>query len=273
MFEGVDVAFTSLDVDLLSPGRFQTRTEFSEVALNELAADLKAMGINYNPIIIRPINRTSYEIIAGERRWRAAQIAGISKLMCLVGKFDYEQASTIAISENLQREDLNPIERATGFKRMIDELGFTQLEVANTVHKSRGAVANSVRLLSLNIRVRDQLISGRITEGHGKALLALDVKDQVSMSDKVRINDWSVRKLEEEVKKILKPKKHPEPPLSVDFDIKSLEEEISESLGHPLRIHINKMTGAGKLEVDFYNPNDFDAALERIRESLNIEKI
>ncbi|NIB40739.1 ParB/RepB/Spo0J family partition protein [Pseudomaricurvus alkylphenolicus] len=272
LFANVEVTLQAIDVDKLSPGIYQNREHFDEKALQELAQSLISCGGNISPLNVRPRGKDKFEIIAGERRWRAAQIAGLDKLLCLVGDFSDRQAASITVSENLQREDLNPIEQAQGYQRMSQEFDLTHKEIAESVGKSRVAISNSLRLLSLSLGVRDMLKRGTLSEGHGRTLLGLDPRDQVAVANKARRNEWSVRKLETYIRELNSPKEDL-PPSNEDFDIKALEDEVSQQLGHPFRIRLDKRTGKGEFRINFYNAVDFEAALDRIRDTLQLEKL
>ncbi len=270
-FDHTPTVIKTIRRELCDRGTFQTRTQFDEEALNDLAADLRQVGINHTPIMVRPKLGGRYEIIAGERRVRAAGKADIQTLLALVGDFSDQQAAFLTITENLQRENLNPIEEAEGFKRLQLEFELTQKQMAETVSKSRVYVTNSLRLLTLKLGVRDEIIAGRLEAGHGKVIAGLDPNLQVDMARRAARNNWSVRVVEEKVRKINAPKAPP-PPLNEDWDMKGLEEEISETLGHPFRIRHNPKTGSGKFEISYANAIDFEAALDRIRDNLKIDK-
>lgn len=192
--------FKHLGTDQLSRGKYQPRTEFNPDALDELAASIKEQGI-IEPIIVRPIADHHYEIIAGERRWRAAQIAGLNDVPCIVRRYTDEEAAEVTIIENIQREDLNPIEEARAYQKLMDEFQYIHEEIAAAVGKSRTKITNSLRLLKLDSRVQDLLIEGKLSQGHGKVLAGVALDQQYALALQCIKHQWSVRKLEQSIKK------------------------------------------------------------------------
>src|SRR6185436_6456648 len=188
----------SLAIDSLEPGRYQPRLRIDDEALGELAESIKAHGV-VQPILVRPLAAGGYEIIAGERRWRAARMAGLSSVPALVRDVPDRSALAIALIENIQREDLNPLEEATGLKRLIDELGMTHAETAEALGRSRAAITNSLRLLELAPPVQELLREGKLDMGHGRALLALPPLAQIELAREAAAKGLSVREVENRV--------------------------------------------------------------------------
>src|SRR5215208_3302358 len=191
-----------LDIDMLTRGRYQPRQEFDPEKLQELADSIKSTDGLLQPIVVRPIANNRYEIVAGERRWRAAQLAKLTEVSCLVFEYSDEQALQAAIVENISRTDLNPIEEARAYQRLIDEFHYLHEEVAASVGKSRVAITNSLRLLKLDPLIQNYLIKGQLTEGHGKILASLSLLHQISLANLCVEKVWNVRKLELEAKKL-----------------------------------------------------------------------
>ncbi|MBB3048886.1 ParB family chromosome partitioning protein [Litorivivens lipolytica] len=263
LFEGVDVEFLRVDPSLCNRGAFQSRTHFDEQELANLAEALKSTGGNYNPVIVRPRLAGGYEILAGERRVRAAIMAKLQVLI-MVGKFDDEQSAIITVTENLQRENLNPIEEAEGLAQMAGELGLTHREIGELIGRSRMYVSNKLLLLNLDISVKDYLRAGKLSDGHAKAIVGLAKPQQRELARKAVSHEWTVRRLEEEAKKLRTPDPTP-PPYHKDRDIALLEEDLSETVGQPCRIQYNDKTGAGELKIRFFGNSDFEGILSRLR--------
>jgi len=253
-----------LPVDLLQRGRYQPRRDFAQEQLQELADSIRSQGI-IQPIVVRSVASGRYEIIAGERRWRAAQLAGLSEVPTLVKDLSDEAALAIAIIENIQREDLNPLEEAVGLQRLIDEFGMTQQEVAESVGKSRTTVTNLLRLLSLQPEVKTLLENGDIEMGHAKALLALDGLAQIQVAKTVADKGLSVRETEDLVRKWNTAAGNSKTPAkAVDPDIRHLQQKLSDKLGaHVALQHTAK--GAGKLVIKYNSLDELDGILEHIQ--------
>ncbi|MCS6785984.1 MAG: ParB/RepB/Spo0J family partition protein [Thiobacillaceae bacterium] len=251
----------TLPVESLKPGRYQPRTRMDEAALAELAESIRAQGL-MQPILARPVDGEQYEIIAGERRWRASRMAGLSEVPVLVREVDDAAALKMALIENIQREDLNPLEEAQGLQRLIEEFGMTHQAVAESVGRSRAAVTNTLRLLSLAKPVQAMLMDGKLEMGHARALLALPPARQTETAHEVVRRGLSVREVERLVARLLKPR----PPQAVqkDRDVQRLEEELSQHLGTPVRISANRK-GAGRVTIEFSNLDQLDGLLERLR--------
>jgi len=256
----------SLPIDRLKPGKYQPRTRMDEDSLADLSLSIKAQGV-IQPILVRVIDPTPgserYEIIAGERRWRAAQLAGLSEVPVLVRAIPDEQALAMALIENIQREDLNPLEEAMGLQRLIDEFGLTHQQAAEAVGRSRPAASNLLRLLQLTAPVQDLLMEGKIDMGHARALLPLSGAAQVAAAQRIVHKGLSVREAERLAQHLLNPPK-PAAAHEVDRDLLRLQEELSDSLGATVTIRASKK-GAGKVVIDFASLDQLDELLARIR--------
>ena len=260
---------TLIPIIKIEPNRAQPRTRFDEDALQELADSIKQYGI-IEPIVVQKRDN-HYEIIAGERRWRAAHLAGLKEVPVVVKEYSEDEIFTIALIENIQREDLNPIEEAVAYQKLIQELKLKQDEVAEKVSKSRTAITNSMRLLKLDQRVQQMLIDEMISEGHGRALLPItDPEEQFSLAMKVFDEKLSVRETEKLIKKVQEEKKSPkkepeaEETKDVSFVYKGLEEKLKRALGTKVEIK-NKADNTGKIEIEYYSMDE----LERIVELMN----
>ena len=251
-----------LPLDALQPGRYQPRLRIEPEALNELAESIKAHGV-VQPILARPLAAGRYEIVAGERRWRAARIAGLTSVPALVRDVPDRHALAIALIENIQREDLNPLEEAAGLKRLIEELGMTHAETAEALGRSRAAITNSLRLLELAPPVQELLREGRLDMGHGRALLALPTLAQIELAREAVAKRLSVREVESRVAAA-----HTRAPRArnrPDRDVARLEEEVSQRLGTTVRIRQAGKKGAGRLIVHYANLGHLEALLEKLR--------
>ena len=255
-----------LPIENLQPGKYQPRTHMEQEALGELAASIKAQGV-MQPVLVRPIGEGRYEIVAGERRWRAARMAGLTVVPTLVRDIPDQQALAAALIENIQREDLNPLEEAVGIQRLIQEFGLTHQAVADSLGRSRAAVTNLLRLLELAPPVRELLSHGKLDMGHARALLALPVTTQVALARASVEHQWSVREVEQRVAAALK---GPTTPSSasrrpVDRDVARLQEELSQRLGTTVEIRGGAKKGAGKLMITYRTLDQLDALLARLR--------
>ncbi len=260
---------TLLPIIKIEPNRAQPRTRFDEDALQELADSIKQYGI-IEPIVVQK-RENHYEIIAGERRWRAARIAGLKEVPVVVKEYSEDEIFTIALIENIQREDLNPIEEAVAYQKLIQELKLKQDEVAEKVSKSRTAITNSMRLLKLDQRVQQMLIDEMISEGHGRALLPIsDPEEQFTLAMKVFDEKLSVRETEKLIKKLQEeknaPAKQEEEVKDVSFIYKSLEEKLKRTLGTKVEIK-NKANNTGKIEIEYYSMDELERIVE-LMESL-----
>jgi len=249
-----------LDIDRIQRGKFQPRQNFDQQSLQELADSIRAQGV-IQPVVVRP-EGNHFELVAGERRWRAAQMAGLQKIPVVVRDIDAKAAAAIALIENIQREDLNPLEESAAFMRLIDEFDLTHQQVADSVGRSRAAVSNLLRLLDLADPVKDQVNLGLLDMGHARALLALIRHDQIEVANLVVKRGLSVRATEQLVKRTLKGQSDKESPDS-DPDIRRLETRISEKLGAAVKIKSGKQ-GSGKLIISFHNSDELDGILEHL---------
>ncbi len=259
-----DQTLRHIPVDLIQRGKYQPRTDMHQEALQELAESIKVQGV-MQPIVVRPISDERFEIIAGERRWRASQLAGLDKIPAVIRLVPDESAIAMALIENIQRENLNPIEEATALKRLQDEFELTQQEVADAVGKSRSTVTNLLRLMGLTPEVRVMLEHGDLEMGHARALLTLESEQQGEAAKTVSGKGLSVRQTEELVRKILagpKPKKSAE--MDVDPDIRRLEETLSEKLGSRVQIQ-HSTKGSGKVTLKYNNLDELDGILAHIK--------
>ena len=248
-------------LDLIQRGKYQPRAEFDEAALDELALSIKSQGL-MQPIVIRSIGPQKYEIIAGERRWRAAQIAGLNSIPALVRTVNDEAAIAMSLIENIQREDLNPIEEALALKRLQNEFKLTQQEVANAVGRSRTAVTNLMRLVGLHAEVQKMLQTGLLEMGHARAILTLSDTKQVDFARTIAKQSLSVRQTEELVRKSSNPKKVVSE-RSIDPNIKKLEEGLGEKLGAKVLIE-HKLNGRGRLIITYNSLDELDGILEHL---------
>ena len=256
----------TLNVAALRPGKYQPRTRMDPGSLEELAASIKAQGV-MQPILVRPVDGSGYEIIAGERRWRAAQIAELAEVPCLVREIPDEAALAMSLIENIQREDLNPLEEASGIQRLIDEFGMTHQQAADAVGRSRPAASNLLRLLNLARPVQELLMAGDIDMGHARAILPLDGASQIQLANQVAARGLSVRDTERLVQQTVnpRPKKAAVPP---DRDLQRLEEEIADVMGATVRIRANRK-GAGEITLQFGSLDQLDGLLARLRGPLD----
>lgn len=255
-----------VDIQKVEPNRNQPRKNFDEDALLELADSIKQFGV-LQPLIVQD-KKDYYEIIAGERRWRAAKMAKLKEIPVLIKKFTDQEIVEISLIENIQREDLNPIEEAVAFKRLLDEFHLKQDEVAERVSKSRTAVTNSMRLLKLTEKVQQMVIDDMLTTGHARALIAIeDPEKQYSIAQKIFDEKLSVRETEKLVKNVqaekeIEPAKET-PPVDPKLDIlyQDLEEKMKHILGTKVIIH-KKDAKKGKIEIDYYSPEELDRIVE-----------
>ena len=250
-------------INKVEPNREQPRKDFDEDALMELADSIKQFGV-LQPILVQK-KKDYYEIIAGERRWRAAKLAGLKEVPIIVKEFTEQEIVEISLIENIQRENLNPIEEAMAYKRLLKEFNLKQDEVAERVSKSRTAVTNSMRLLKLNDRVQQMIIDDMISTGHARALLAIeDEEQQYMLANKIFDEKLSVRETEKLVKALKNPKKEEKKPeVDNQFVYTNLEEQMKSLIGTKVSVHA-KANGKGKIEIEYYSPDD----LERIYELL-----
>jgi len=256
-------ALGTLPIEALQPGRYQPRTRMDPEALAELAGSIKAQGV-MQPILVRPLEAGRYEILAGERRWRAARMAGLPEVPALIREVPDRSAAAIALIENLQREDLNPLEEATGVKRLIEEFGLTHVEAAEALGRSRVAVTNALRLLELAPPVQELVREGKLDMGHARALVTLPQLKQVELARLAVAKQLSVRQVEALVAGLAR-RPGPAPAARVDRDVARLEEEVSQRLGTSVKIQTGVKPGTGKLVVQYSTLDQLDALLQKLR--------
>ena len=253
-----------LELSVLKAGKYQPRTLIEQEKLNELAESIKVQGV-ISPIIVRAIANGRYEIIAGERRYRASKIAGRKTIPAIIRTVDDKNALAMALIENMQREDLNAMEEALGVKRLIEEFGFTHEAAADAIGRSRSGTTNLLRLLNLTEPVQQMLIKGQIDMGHARALLALSGADQIQAANEVVVRQLSVREAEKLVQEFTaKPKAKKEKKAAlVSRDDQILNERLSESIGAPVHVVYGKK-GRGQVVIDFADLDDLDAIISKL---------
>ncbi len=255
-----------LKVDQLRPGKYQPRSYMDDAALQTLAASIKTQGI-MQPILVRHIDDDHYEIIAGERRWRASQIAGLEEVPVLVREIADESALAMALIENIQRENLNPLEEAQGIKRLVDEFNMTHEKAAEAVGRSRVAVSNLLRLLTLSAPVQDMLMHNKLDMGHARALIGLDNAQQVMLAEKIVQNNLSVREVEDLVKGIAKMNTasaaKPSHKTNINHDVLRLQEALSDKLGASVSISA-RQNGAGVMKINYASLDQLDEIIAKI---------
>jgi len=251
-----------LKVDLLQPGKYQPRTHMDEAALKELADSIRMQGV-MQPILVRPVGGGRYEIIAGERRWRAARMAGLSDVPALVREVPDNAALAMALIENIQREDLNPLEEANGIQRLVTEFNITHDKAAEMVGRSRSAVSNLLRLLALSEPVRDLLHQGKLDMGHARALLALTGMQQIETARLIAGRGMSVRETEKLVGRLLRGTPAKKSRKTSDRDVLRLQEELAQKLGTKIEIKAGNK-GRGAVVIQYSNLDQLDAILARL---------
>ncbi|MBB3169828.1 ParB/RepB/Spo0J family partition protein [Simiduia aestuariiviva] len=263
-----DGLLTELPVEFIQRGKYQPRRDMHQEALEELAASIKAQGV-MQPIVVRiistePDGSPRYEIIAGERRWRATQLAGIDKIPAVVRDVPDEAAIAMALIENIQREDLNPVEEAVALKRLQDEFDLTQQEVADAVGKSRTTVTNLLRLIALAEDVKKMLEHGDLEMGHARCLLTLDEIDQREIARQVAARGLSVRQTEALVRKVQQEQTKAVPAQAISPDVRHLEESLAEHIGVPVQLQ-QSAKGKGKLVLSYNSLDELDGILAHLR--------
>jgi ParB family transcriptional regulator, chromosome partitioning protein len=253
---------TTVAVQRIRPGKYQPRTRMDQEALAELAASIKSQGL-MQPLVVRPVERDRYELIAGERRWRAAQMAGLEEVPVLVRDVPDEAALAMSLIENIQRENLNPMEEAAGIAQLIDEFKMTHEQAADAVGRSRSATTNLLRLLKLAKPVQAMVLESVLEMGHARALLALDGARQIEAANRVAARGLSVREAEALVQKLLRGKAARRK-ASVDRDLARLEEEVSERLGTTVEIRSGRK-GSGKVVLHYSSLDHLDQLLRKLR--------
>jgi ParB family chromosome partitioning protein len=252
---------TPLAVDTLQPGRYQPRGRVDPESLAGLTESIKSQGV-MQPILARPLGGGRYEILAGERRWRAARMAGLATVPALVREVSDRHAAAIALIENLQREDLNPLEEAAGVKRLIEEFGMTHAEAAETLGRSRVAVTNALRLLELAPPVQELVREGKLDMGHARALLGLPALKQIEIARLAATKQLSVRQVEHLVAALAR--RGAPARARTDRDVARLEEEWSQRLGTTVKIQAGTKPGSGKLVLHYTTLDQLDALLRKL---------
>ena len=260
-----DGALETLAVSAIQPGRYQPRRHFDDAALDELAASIKTQGL-LQPLVVRAVARGRYELIAGERRWRAAQRAGLTELPALVREVPEQTVLALALIENIQREDLSPLEEAQALQRLIEEFGLTHQQTADAVGRSRAAVSNLLRLLELTAPVRALLDTRKLEMGHARALATLPDKLAVRLAEQAAAEGWSVRDLEAAARAAQTPSTAPRPAArkARDADLVALERELSERLATRVQLKAGR-GGRGTLLLHYHSLDALDGLLARLR--------
>ena len=256
----------TLLISELQPGKYQPRSIMQEEALLALSQSILKQGV-MQPIIVRPVGNNQYEIIAGERRWRAAKLANLNEVPVIIKNIPDESALAMALIENIQRENLNPLEEAVGIKRLIDEFNMTHEEAADAVGKSRVTVSNLLRLLTLTKPVQDRLLNGKIDMGHERALIGLEGSQQIMLCEEIIQKNLSVREVETLVKNLQNGYKTgaiSSSPKKTNADVRQLEESLAEALGASVTIDAKK-NGSGILKVHYRNLEQLDEILKKIK--------
>ena len=252
-----------LPVATIRPGRYQPRTNMDETALTELADSIRTHGV-VQPIVVRETPAGDYELIAGERRWRAAQMAGLDVIPSVVRRVADEIALAVGLIENIQRENLNPVEEANGLRRLLDEFGLTHQQVADSIGRSRAAVSNLLRLLNLDPAVRAHLENGRLEAGHARAILSLPREQQLAAADTVIQQRLSVRQTEQLVRRYLSGKrKEKRKTTPKDADLRQLEEELSQQLA--ATVSLEQRGQGGRVLIEYNSLDELEGILERLR--------
>ena len=250
-----------LPIEYLQRGKYQPRQTFDNESLRDLAQSIQSQGL-IEPLVVRQIEDQRYEIIAGERRWRASMLAGLTEVPCLIGNYTDEQTAAVSLIENIQREDLNLLEEAKGYQRLHTEFHFNQDDIGVLVGKSRSHIANMLRLLSLCEPVQELLRSRQLSLGHARALVGLSPTQQQTYAQNIHKEGWSVRRLEEEVRLSKLPSKN-DTPNSANKDVMRLQSQLSEYMGTPVKIDSDHDAG-GWLKIKFFDNDTLAGLLERI---------
>jgi ParB family chromosome partitioning protein len=251
-----------IPVDLIERGRYQPRTHFDEESLKSLADSIRAQGV-VQPIVVRPLSKGRYELVAGERRWRAAQAAGLGEIPAVVRDMADDAALAIALIENIQREELNPLEEARALRRLVDEFDMTHQAAADAVGRSRASISNALRLLDLTPSVAELLDAGSLEMGHARALLALESHAQRTAAEHIVAKRLTVRQAEALVRTVLAPPKVPAQSAGGDPDIERLEQRLSQHLGTQVKVQ-HRSGGRGRVTIDYHSLDELDGVLSRI---------
>ena len=252
----------TLPVENLQPGKYQPRTHMDQVSLESLADSIRAQGI-MQPIVVRLVDGGKYEIIAGERRWRASQLAGLKEVPVIIREIADDDALAMALIENIQRENLNPIEEANGIQRLIEEFNMTHESAAQAVGRSRSAVTNLLRLQNLHGVVQEMLAQAKLDMGHARALLMLDGAKQIAAAEEIVQNQLSVRAAEQLVKKLSSAVRAPTKAAAKDRDVLRLQETLAQRLGAAVAIDSSK-NGSGTLKIRYASLDQLDEILSKI---------
>lgn len=256
-------SLATLAVGKLQPGKYQPRTHMDQASLESLADSIRSQGI-MQPIIVRLVSDDQYEIIAGERRWRASQLAGLTEVPVIIKEIPDEAALAMALIENIQRENLNPIEEANGIQRLINEFDMTHETAAQAVGRSRSAVTNLLRLQNLHAVVQEMLADARLDMGHARALLTLDGAKQIAAAEEIVQNQLSVRSAEQLVKKLSSAAAAPTKVSAKDRDVLRLQDTLSQQLGAVVTVDVSK-NGSGTLKIRYASLDQLDEIISKIR--------
>ena len=259
----VGVSLLNVPLEQLQRGRYQPRKDMNATALQELADSIKTQGV-MQPIVVRMLSDSSYEIVAGERRWRAAQMAGLDSIPAIIRQISDETAMAMALIENIQREDLNPMEQATAMHRFVEEFGLTHQQIAEAVGKARATVSNLLRLMALPRDVKTLLEHGDIEMGHARALLALPDNQQTEAAKLTVAKGFSVRQTESLVRSLLAAQDAPQPQKRIDPNVAQLQQNLMDTLGAAVQIDYNKK-GQGKLIIRYNSFEELDGILAHIQ--------
>lgn len=257
--------FQRLAIDVIQRGRYQPRTNFNLDALQELADSIKAQGV-VQPIVVRPLSATpgQYELVAGERRWRAAQLAELHEIPAIIRDISDQETMAVALIENIQRQELNPIEEAKALERLVEEFDLTHQEAADAVGRSRVSVSNLLRLLTLKTDVRHMLEDGQIEMGHARAILGLEEAKQLQAAREVAKKGLSVRETEQLIRRLNKPENEKVEKAGIDPDTRRLQEDLSEKLGAKVVFQLGN-NGKGKMLIHYNSIDELDGILDHIK--------
>lgn len=253
-----------LQLEQLQPGRFQPRQNFAEDTLAALADSIRSQGI-VQPLVVRPLGDDQYEILAGERRWRAAQRAALTTVPCMVRELDDQQALFVGLVENLQREDLNPMEEASALRQLQTEFGLTQAQLAEQLGKRQPEISRMLGLLELDAAVQELLREGRLTPTHARILQTLPLAEQARLGRLTALHGWSVQELERQrTASQTQPISTPVVPRTPDPDLLRLQERLSQHFGSPVQLRFDNRRGRGRIEIPFYSLEECDGLLEKL---------
>ena len=255
-----DVKPVMLKLTEIEPNKNQPRKDFDKEKINSLAESIKEYGL-IQPIVVTKNKSGRYTIVAGERRWRAAKTANLKEVPVVINEYTDEQIAEIALIENLQREDLNPIEEALGYQSLIQNFNLTQENVSEKLGKSRSAIANSLRLLALDEEIKKFLISGELSSGHARAILSLPTKElRLELTERILLNNLNVRQAESAAKLMQKTKKQKSSPTAYDIEVNSLCERLSSKFG--TKVTLSRGKKKNKIEIEYYNDSDLERIID-----------